>query len=187
MSARPNTAGCSPRSCPRALCLSAAGVLGRRHRRITPRLDRSSTAHRRVPQRDHDPPASTCVLDQPDRNLLLGPTAKAAHPRRLSRPRSPGGSTHRVRSPLQHRRSTVRLALQRQQPQPTPHQNRCTDELTGVTTSSRDPSHRRRRAWCGRVVLHSRRGAGVHFAVCGQKRGKLLCREGSLVPTNGTA
>jgi hypothetical protein len=39
----------------------------RRQRRITPRLQRSSTAHRRIPQRDHDPPAGTRVLSQPDR------------------------------------------------------------------------------------------------------------------------
>ncbi|MDT5351339.1 MAG: hypothetical protein QOH91_4626 [Mycobacterium sp.] len=35
-------------------------------RRITPRLDRSSAAHRCVSQRDHDPPAGTRVLAQPD-------------------------------------------------------------------------------------------------------------------------
>jgi len=36
-------------------------------------------------------------LAQPDWNLLLGRTAKAAHPRRLSQPQHPGQPAHRVR------------------------------------------------------------------------------------------
>ena len=39
----------------------------------------------------------------------------------------------------------------------------------------------------GELFFIAGEGAGVHFAVCGQECGELLCREGSLFPTNGTA
>jgi hypothetical protein len=58
-----------------------------------------------------------------------------------SQPRHPGQTAHRVRGPLQHRRPTVRLALQPPRPRPSPHPDRrvTPDELTDVTTSSGRP------------------------------------------------
>lgn len=55
----------------RTLRIGAAGVLGRGQRRFAPRLGRSSTAHRRVPERGHDPPAGARILAQPRRDPLL--------------------------------------------------------------------------------------------------------------------
>jgi hypothetical protein len=90
---------------PPALRLSAAGVLGRRQRRITPRLDRRSTALCSVFQRGHDPPAGACVLASTRPKSTSRSCSEAADSQRLSRAR-PQRNTAQVFSALPLRQSS---------------------------------------------------------------------------------
>ena len=63
--------------------------------------------------------------------------AETAHPRRRRQPRRARRTAHHLRSPLQHRRPTLRLAIQPQRPRPTPQPDR---RLNPRRTNGRDHS-----------------------------------------------
>ena len=120
-----------------ALRLRAASVLDRRQRLLPPRLDRRSTP---VPTRSRTRrmihlPVHASWLNQVEIYFSVV-QRKLLTPDDFADLDDLADQITAFEAPLQHRRPTLRLALQPQRPQPAPQPDRrmTPDELTGVTT-----------------------------------------------------
>ena len=83
----------------RALCLRAAGVLGRRHRHHPPRPEVDRLASRCLAEPRARAPAPPRVVAEPDRDLLLDRATQGAHTVHTSPRRSSPRPPHRLTGP----------------------------------------------------------------------------------------